>query len=186
MDFKHSRHKLTQDWRCGRKATLPISKCPLACSPLRFYFYYACSSLFSLSFQISASPEVFPSLSTSVSSECRTEPTRSDGTQREGAHLQPMKREGGVHSHDPSLLVVHSLRSWAPLYNPTPRFALSQCMHPIISARGMSSALRQRGMIPSLCVCTPTPVSLCVHSRGLSVWPHQTVAPSICLCTFYF
>ncbi len=130
MDFKHSRHKLTQDWRCGRKATLPISKCPLACSPLRFFFYYACSSLFSLSFQISASPEVFPSLSTSVSSECRTEPTRSDGTQREGAHLQPMKREGGVHSHDPSLLVVHSLRSWAPLYNPTPRFAPSLNMHP--------------------------------------------------------
>ena len=52
MDFKHSRHKLTQDWRCGRKATLPISKCPLACYPLRFYFYYACSSLFSIYYSL--------------------------------------------------------------------------------------------------------------------------------------
>jgi hypothetical protein len=49
-DFKHSRRELTQDWRCGRKATFPISKCPLACSPLRFYFYYSCSYLFSFKF----------------------------------------------------------------------------------------------------------------------------------------
>ena len=50
IDFKHSRRELTQDWRCGRKATLPISKCSLACFPLRFYFCYACSSLFSILF----------------------------------------------------------------------------------------------------------------------------------------
>lgn len=54
---------------------------------------------------------------------------------------------------------------------------LSQCMHPF-SARGISSTLRQRGMIPPLCVCTPTPVSLCVHSRGLS--SALCVAPPKC------
>ena len=52
---------------------------------------------------------------------------------------------------------------------------LSQCMHPIISARGMSSALRQRGMIPLfVCLHSDTSLFMCAFS-----WA-QCVAPPNC------
>ena len=147
-----------------------------------------------------------------------------------------------MHSHDPSLLVVHPLRSWAPLCNPTPRPpSLSRRSPPWISSAYISPLffnalplcswdqlrLRHRGVPPNLLVCSPTPLSyapLSVHASLLcswdqlytpttrydpplcvsalrhqslcvcilvgsalhSVWPHQNVLPSICLCTFYF
>ena len=67
--------------------------------------------------------------------------------------------------YDPLSVHASLLCSWDQLYTPTTRYDPPLCV----------SALRHQ----SLCVCI-------LVGSALHVWPHQSVAPSICLCTFLF